>query len=160
PVSQNWGYDRGTPIDRWYIDRFMQQHRDDIRGRVLEVKGDEYVTRFDGGVERVDILDLYDTNPRATFIADLEHADVIPDATFDCFVVTQVVQYCLDMKAAVAQCARLLKPGGVLLLTVPGLNKTEDGYELYRFTDTGCRQLVESAFGEGNVELSSHGNSR
>jgi SAM-dependent methyltransferase len=159
PVSSNWGYDRGTPIDRWYIDRFLEQHRDDIHGRVLEVKDDQYVARFGDGLERVDILDLDPTNARATFVADLEFADVIPDATFDCIVLTQVLQYCLDMKAAAAQCARILKPRGILLLTVPGVNKTEDEFELYRFTEAGCRQIVESAFGEGNVETASHGNS-
>ena len=156
-MSRNWGYDRGTPIDRWYIDRFLEQHREDIHGRALEVKDDEYVTRFGDGLARVDILDLDATNTRATFVADLEFADVIPDATFDCFIVTQVLQYCLNMKAAVAQCARILKPGGVLLLTVPGVNKTEDEFELYRFTEAGCRRIVESAF--GNAEVSSHGNS-
>jgi SAM-dependent methyltransferase len=159
-VSNNWGYDRGTPIDRWYIDRFLGRHRDDIHGRALEVKGAEYVTRFGHDLEHIDILDFDATNERATFIADLETADVIPDATFDCVVITQVVQYCLDVKAALTHCARILKPDGVLLLTVPGINKVEDEYELFRFTQAGCRRAAEHAFGEGNVEIDFFGNSR
>jgi SAM-dependent methyltransferase len=158
PVSSSWGEDRGTPIARWYIERFLAEHREDIHGRVLEVKGDEYVTRFGHDIDRVDILDMYATNERATFVADLQHADVIPDATFDCFVLTQVLEYCLDAKVAAAHCARILKPGGVLLLTASGINKNANEFEVYRYTEAGLRQIVESAFGPGNVEIESHGN--
>ena len=38
PLSNDFGYDRGTPVDRYYIERFLAQHRSDVRGRVLEVK--------------------------------------------------------------------------------------------------------------------------
>jgi SAM-dependent methyltransferase len=159
PVSNSWGEDRGTPIARWYIDRFMAEHQGDIHGRVLEVKGDEYVTRFGHDIDRVDILDKYATNERATFVADLQDADVIPDATFDCFVLTQVLEYCLDPKAAAAQSARILKPGGVLLSTSSGINMNANEFEVYRYTEVGYRQVFESAFGEANVQIESHGNS-
>src|SRR5215211_4187641 len=46
PVSWAWGYDRGLPIDRWYIERFLEQNRADITGRVLEVKDTMYTDRF------------------------------------------------------------------------------------------------------------------
>src|SRR5215216_119227 len=50
PISEQWGYDRGTPVDRWYIERFLQEHRADITGRVLEVKDSGYTDRFGLGV--------------------------------------------------------------------------------------------------------------
>jgi hypothetical protein len=34
PISRAFGYDRGTPIDRYYLDRFLDEHNGDIRGRV------------------------------------------------------------------------------------------------------------------------------
>lgn len=37
PVSRTFGFDRGKPVDRWYIERFLAAHADDVRGRVLEV---------------------------------------------------------------------------------------------------------------------------
>src|SRR5829696_9316780 len=46
PLSRRWGADRGTPIDRWYIERFLEAHRGDIHGRVLEVKDAGYARRF------------------------------------------------------------------------------------------------------------------
>ncbi len=31
------GYGRGTAIDQYYSGHFLKEHRDDMRGRVLEV---------------------------------------------------------------------------------------------------------------------------
>jgi hypothetical protein len=45
PINANWGYERGTPIDRYYIDQFLQEHASDIRGRVLEVANNEYTRK-------------------------------------------------------------------------------------------------------------------
>jgi hypothetical protein len=41
PVSREFGYDRGLPIDRYYIERFLEAHRWDIYGRTLEIGDDE-----------------------------------------------------------------------------------------------------------------------
>ena len=38
PLSRDWGWDRGTPIDRYYIARFLEANGKDISGRVLEIK--------------------------------------------------------------------------------------------------------------------------
>ncbi|MEJ7787734.1 MAG: hypothetical protein WKF96_23275, partial [Solirubrobacteraceae bacterium] len=46
PISSAWGFDRGLPVDRWYIERFLGQHRADVTGRVLEVKDSGYTDRF------------------------------------------------------------------------------------------------------------------
>ncbi|WP_148083657.1 hypothetical protein [Micromonospora sp. Llam0] len=39
PVSDCYGYDRGTPVDRIYIDAFLAHHRTLIHGDAAEVKG-------------------------------------------------------------------------------------------------------------------------
>jgi hypothetical protein len=38
PVTDSWGFARGQPVDRVYIERFLSQHRGDICGHVLEVE--------------------------------------------------------------------------------------------------------------------------
>ncbi len=48
PLSQDWGFDRGKPIDRYYIERFLAGHSDDVRGRVLEIGSNDYTLRFGG----------------------------------------------------------------------------------------------------------------
>ena len=37
PLSDVWGFDRGTPVDRYYIECFLEGQRRDITGRILEV---------------------------------------------------------------------------------------------------------------------------
>src|SRR5262245_47647458 len=46
PVTGDWGYSRGQPIDRFYIEQFLSRHRHDIRGHVLEIGDDSYTRRF------------------------------------------------------------------------------------------------------------------
>jgi hypothetical protein len=38
PYSHGFGYDRGQPLDRSYIERFLGRHAVDVRGEVMEVK--------------------------------------------------------------------------------------------------------------------------
>ena len=48
PVSRSFGFDRGTPVDRRYIEQFLARHAAAIRGDVLEVGDDGYTRRFGG----------------------------------------------------------------------------------------------------------------
>jgi len=100
PISDRWGLDRGTPIDRYFIEAFLARSSDRIRGRVLEVGDSRYADRFGADIDRLEILDIRADNPRATIVADLVAADAIPDASFDCLIVTQVLQYVSDPSAS------------------------------------------------------------
>ena len=123
PIDPNWGFERGTPIDRVYVEEFVGGHAADIRGRVLEIAAPDYTTRFGRGVERSDILMATEGNPQATIVGDLTDAPHIPSDTFDCAIVTQTLQFVYDVRAALATLHRILAPGGVLLATVPGITK-------------------------------------
>lgn len=163
PIDPNWGFERGMPIDRVYVERFVGGHAADIRGRVLEIAAPDYTTRFGTGVERVDVLMAREGNPEATVVADLTDAPQIPDDTFDCAIVTQTLQFVWDTPAALATLHRVLAPGGVLLATVPGITKIsppedEEFGEWWHFTARSARRLAEQAFGEGRVEVEAFGN--
>jgi SAM-dependent methyltransferase len=162
PVSEHWGWDRGTPVDRYYIARFFELHAADVRGRVLEIKDTRYVSQYGRGVTRADVLDLDPSNPEATIVADLAVGDGIPADTFHCFVLTQTLQYVYDIHAAVTQCHRLLAPGGVLLVTVPAVSRIvhDDGidWDYWRFTSASCRRLFGDVFGPDHVDVRTWGN--
>ena len=161
PLSYDWGFDRGTPVDRYYIEHFLAAHRDDIRGRVLEVAEDSYTRHFGSGVERADVLDLNSSNAQATLIADLAHADSIPSDSFDCFILTQTLHCVYDFQRALGQAQRLLRPGGVLLASMPVVSRlcTESNLEDYwRFTPTCCSRFFGEIFGGDNVQVISYGN--
>lgn len=160
PLSDHWGRERGQPIDRWYIDRFLAAHAGAIRGRVLEVRDPGYVERFGRDVERVDILDLDPTNPRATIVADLAIAGSLPGAVFDALVVTQVLQYVRDVPTALANLHDALVPGGVLLLTVPAIGRigrSDLEIDRWRFTPAGLEGLLRDAF-DPEISVEASGN--
>jgi SAM-dependent methyltransferase len=162
PLSSEWGFDRGTPIDRYYIEHFLERHATDIRGRVLEVKSSDYTRRFGRGVVREEVLDISTDNPLATLVADLSKPDQFPEGQFDCFVLTQTMQFIYEVHAVVESVHRLLAPGGVLLATVPSTSRIAPRYgpttEFWRFTAASCARLFGEVFGERNVEVRTHGN--
>jgi SAM-dependent methyltransferase len=161
PVSEHYGRDRGTPIDRYYIDRFLAGERGVIKGTVLEVLNREYTDRFGDGVEHSDVLDIDPANADATILADLAAADVIPADRFDCFVLTQTLQYVYDLEAAVGHVHRILRPGGTVLCTVPAVSRIDRralDSEYWRLTAAACQRLFGDAFAGGEVAVRAQGN--
>jgi SAM-dependent methyltransferase len=164
PIDPHWGGRRGQIVDRFYIERFLAEHAPDIRGHVLEFGDDAYTRRFGGQrVDKIDLLDLTRNNPRATIVADLANAGHVPSDTFDCIVCTQVLLLVYDLRAAVRTLHRILKPGGVLLLTAPGIQKIsrgdmEIGGEYWRFTTLSLRRLFGEVFPPEMVETKASGN--
>lgn len=160
PLSAGWGYDRGTPVDRWYIEDFLERHRDDVTGRVLEVKDSGYTRRFGRGVTQAAVLDVDPDNPSATVVADLGRPGSLPEAAFECLVVTQTLQYVLDVPAALANAHRALAPGGVLLATVPAVSPVTAPplTDYWRFTAGAMARLLEDSFGPGAATVQARGN--
>ena len=160
PLSAEWGFDRGLPIDRYYIEHYLSAHAADVRGQVLEIDTDTYTRAFGGDrVERAHVLRLQ-PGPGATIVADLAAGDEIPSDAFDCVILTQTLQLIFDVNSALATVHRILKPGGILLLTVPGLSKTRDGswHFQWLFTSASLRRSLEAVFGSSQVEVEAVGN--
>ena len=165
PVSPVFALDRGLAIDRYYIAHFLRKHRADIRGRCLEFGDATYLNQFgDGRVTAIDVLHVKEGNPEATIVADLTAADHVPSDTFDCIIFTQVVQMIYDMKAAMRTVHRILKPGGVLLMTSHGISKIgrrleRDGWgEYWRLTAQSAELLLAETFPGARVEIGTYGN--
>lgn len=164
PISRSWGGDRGLPVDRYYIEQFLGRWSADIRRRVLEIGDNEYTLRFGGDrVERSDILHAAPGNPKATYVDDLASGVTLPDAAFDCVVCTQTLHLIPDLAGSLHTLHRILKPGGVLLATVPGISqiyRDEEGRwgDYWRLTDRSAGWLTERSFGRGNVEVEVYGN--
>ena len=163
PLSRCFGFDRGTPIDRYYIEGFLQRNAADVQGRVLEVMNDVYTRRFGGNrVTRNDVLDIDSTNAAATIVADLADGEGIPSDAFDCIILTQVLQLIYDAPAAIDTIYRALRPGGVLLMTVPGITQMtyrELGHTwFWSFSEASARRLLNASFPAEAVSIEKHGN--
>jgi hypothetical protein len=164
PVSRTFGFERGKPVDRWYIERFLAEHAADVRGRVLEVAESTYTGWYGGDeVTASDVLFAAEGNPDATVIGDLATGAGIAEAAYDCFICTQTLQVIYDIRAAVAGTRRLLAPGGVLLATLPGISQisredNRDWGDWWRFTARSAQRLFAEAYGEEHVHVRQHGN--
>jgi len=163
PISASFGYERGLPVDRYYIERFLGVHSGDIRGEVLEVGDDGYTRRFGGNrVARTNVLHVSEGNPRATIVADLSRAGDIPSGRFDCIILTQTLHLIYELRPVLQTLFRILKPGGVLLATVPGITQiscdewAQSWY--WSFTRLSMRRLAEESFPSTCVEVEAYGN--
>ena len=163
PMSRDFGFDRGQPIDRYYIEQFLDRTRMTYNGRVLEIGDDTYTSTFGGNrVSVSDVMHVDDSNPAATIVGDLAHADHIPSDTFDCIILTQTLHLIYDVPAAIRTLHRILKPGGVLLATFPGVSQIardrwgETWY--WGFTTLSARRLFEESFPAGTIHVESRGN--
>ncbi len=163
PLSVVSGNERGTPVHRYYIDRFFGEFRADVRGRVLEFQNDQYASRFGGpNIQKLDILHKEGSghSKHATIIADLSRPNNIPSGYYDCIICTRVLHIVKDLPAILSEIRRILRPGGVLLAAVPMTDMIEPWWhELWRFTPEGFAGLVGGTFGSENVQVRAYGNS-
>jgi SAM-dependent methyltransferase len=113
-------------------------------------------------VTQQDVLHVDATSPEATIVGDLSDASVLPSATFDCILLTQTLHLIFDLQRAAQQLHRALKPGGVLLLTVPGITPVDrgewGGRWCWSFTSVSAEQLFASVFGAEQVTVDVQGN--
>lgn len=165
PVDADFGWRRGAVIDRYYIDKFLAKHSADIRGRVLEMGDSKYTVKFGGDrVTRAEALSYTEGNPKATIVGDLTKADNLASDSFDCIILTQTLQMIYDFHTAIANVHRILKPGGVLLMTTHGTSKmcrflgVDQWGEYWRFTGQACQFLFEKQFSPGPVSVETYGN--
>lgn len=163
PIDDDFGHGRGTAIDRFYIEAFLDANKADIAGRVLEVGDDAYSRRFGGErVLRQDVLHVHPGSPRATIVGDLSAPGVLPPDSFDSIVLTQTLHLIYDVRGAIAALHDALRPGGVLLLTVPGISQIDRhewaGSWYWALTPLAASRLFADAFGAGAVRVEGHGN--
>ena len=164
PIDAEFGFRWGQPIDRYYIEQFLQQYASDIHGTVLEVADDGYTKRLGGKrVSRSDVLHYTKDNPQATIVADLTDAPQIPSNTFDCIILTQTLQFIYDLRAAAKTLHRILKPGGTLLVTCHGTSQIsqydmQHWGEYWRLTSLSARKLFTEVFPEPSVTVQAYGN--
>ncbi|HEC28467.1 MAG TPA: methyltransferase domain-containing protein [Gammaproteobacteria bacterium] len=164
PISPIFALDRGFPIERYYIEDFLGKYSEDVKGRALELGDDFYICKF--GKDKVTQTDIlsYVEAPGVTIVADLTRAGHIPSDSFDCIIFTQSLQMIYDMNAALHTLHRILKPGGVLLLTSHGTSKIgrhlgrDDWGEYWHLTSQSLSRLMGESFPGADISIASYGN--
>jgi len=163
PVSSVFGLERGSPIDRYYIEKFLKENDRYIKGNVLEIAESIYSKKFGKNIETFEVLHYDNDNPKATIIGDLTKTDTLPNNKIDCFICTQTFQFIYNFKDAIHGSHHLLKENGVLLATFAGISQISR-YDMdrwgdyWRFTTLSATKAFEEIFGSGNVKVDYYGN--
>lgn len=160
PISMKFGFDRGLPIDRYYIEQFLEHSTQYIQGVCLEVHDDAYLKRYGNNrVTKTDILDIDTTNHLATVYGDLQQLNNIPENSYDCLIITQTFGLIPDVRSAVRECWRILKPGGTILASFSMAGPLrEQEPKHWHFTPLSVKTMFEEVFPQEKVTVSSYGN--
>jgi SAM-dependent methyltransferase len=164
PISRFWGTDRGTPIDRYYIEKFLENNASFIKGVVLEIGDNTYTLKYGKSkVEQSDVLHVAENKPNVTIIGDLTDAGHIPSDLFDCIIITQTLQYIFNLQEVIKTIYRILKPGGSVLVTVPGISQIcrydmDRWGEYWRFTSKSIKKIFEACFDSRTISIYTYGN--
>jgi len=165
PISRQFGMDRGTPIDRIYIEQFISMYKQDIRGVICEIAEDTYSKKF-GDFEKItkfEVLHYNNDNTKATIVGDLSEIDKLPAGQIDCFILTQTLNFIEDIQLAIKGIHSMLAKNGTALITVAGLCQISR-YDMdrwgdyWRFTDLSLQRSLAKIFGDENVTIETFGN--
>lgn len=165
PLSYNYGFSRGKghSIARYYIDSFVKEHIEDIKGSVMEIGDSRYTMLGGNAVKKRQILVLEGETEGDYVKGNLETGEGIQNGSIDCFILTNVFSCLFDVKKAVYYVGKCLKNGGSAIITVPGIailsRTTNELYgQFWRFTPLGIRKLLEENIPEANISIMEYGN--
>ncbi|MGD9703654.1 MAG: methyltransferase domain-containing protein [Acidimicrobiia bacterium] len=145
PYSDSYGFERGTAIDRYYIERFLAARTHLFRGRGLEVDNPSYLNEFGGErMTSTEVVDINPQNPQATLVADLTDVGSLPAESYDIIVLTQVLHYVPQPERIVQNVVQAVAPGGWILATAPCAGRTltpAEGIDHWRATPASMEAL-------------------
>lgn len=162
PASRSFGFDRGTPIDRVYIESFLSEHADAITGDILEIGDNQYTQKFGKHIKRSVVL-AGSVPDAECYSGDLTNVQSLATlGRFDCVIATQVLNFIFELDAAMHGIKSLLKENGVVLVTLAGLAPVsrydaERWGDYWRFSDMSAKKLFEKHF-ESGVDITCFGN--
>ncbi len=152
------GYSPVPTPARYYIDLFLERYQSEIRGSCVEFVPPYYKERYISRKE-IQSYDVWDVQQGAgaTIVGDLQAAPQLDSNLFDCIILTHVLCNIAKPWLAVEEILRLLKPGGVVLCTVPMVLQGHAPHpqDYWRFTPDTMKILFEKF---SKLEVHSFGN--
>lgn len=159
PISRKFGFDRGTPIDRYYIESFIKENAPYIKGVCLEIHDNYYTKKYGKNVTTEDVLDIDTTNWQATTYGDLRNLKAIKSNTYDCLIITQTFGVIDDYQAAVSECYRILKPGGSIIGSATSIGAISNLQMTYwRFAVPSIKYVFGKCFDLNKLTIKTYGN--
>ena len=147
PFCPNYGYSRGTPIDRYYLEKFIAQIRDQVAGDTLEVGGRRENQKLYGFNNARSYMTMdVEPHPEVAIVADVHNADAFKTGSFDTVVILNVLEHCENPSLAVANLHRWLRNGGRVFCMVPNAQRVHGAPNDFWRPLPGAIELLFSSF--------------
>lgn len=161
PVSRKFGEEFGKPIDRFYIEKFLDTNRSLIFGDVMEIADSTYTNKYGHDVKCSYVLHV--EGKGNSIKGNLSTGEGITENLVDCLICTQTIQFIYDLESVAKNIYRLLKPNGNALITCSSISQIAlGGYrrwgDYWRFTPLSLKLLFSNVFGEEKVKVDYYGN--
>lgn len=120
PICQAFGLTRGTPVDRYYLGKFIQEVETQISGNILEIGG----TPKDKDFYQVNPGNYYrilniEAGPGVDIVGDVHDPSLVEPESLDSVIIFNVLEHCYEPWIAVENIYKWLKPGGKCFAMVP-----------------------------------------
>lgn len=163
PISRMFGSERGKAVDRYYIEDFLENNAKHIQGVVMEVANNNYTKKYGKGKVEKSIVSHVKGWGRDAIKCNFETGEGVVEKSIDCLICTQTLQYIFDLNSAIKNIYRMLKPGGIALITVPGIKPLceyddEQWGEYWSFTLKSVQKLCSIVCSEDCYEVTTYGN--
>lgn len=163
PASLIFGFDRGTPVDRYYLNSYLKIKSQYIVGSVAEIGDNDLSLKYGNKDIKSTVLVYGKAMGNNQISCDLTRHETLPTEEFDTFICTQTLNFVYDFEKALEGIVKTIKPGGSLLLSVAGLSQISE-YDMnrwgdyWRFTSLTVEKLLSKYFKKDSFEVVSFGN--
>lgn len=155
--------DRGTPIDRFYIEKFVKSKRKYISGNIYEIGDDFYSKKYAQPHSKFTVLTYKENEPFAKHNINFNKKNSHLYNTADCLIVVQTLNFLYNTKNAISEIRNILKYDGCAIITVSSITPVslydyKRWGDFWRFTDMALRELLLEFFSIEEIEIRSFGN--
>jgi len=139
--------------DRFLLEEFVAKNAKQLSGVLLDVGGQDG-KRYRGYFKHADkyvVLDP-DESCEPDIVASAEKMP-LEDESIDSVLCMEMLMYVEDVPTAISEIARVLKPGGMLLMSSSFLGSLcHEPYDYWRFTPFSLKNLLQPYFEDIRIE--------
>jgi len=156
PACLDFGFSRGTPLDRYYLNKFVAESRDLVVGSVLEIGGQKGSHELYGFKNATSYVTMSIDSSDADITTDAHDASAALPESYDSIIIFNVLEHCRRPWVIASNIYSWLKPGGRVFVMIPNMQRIHEGPgDYWRILPEGLRSI----FNQFNVEkLVTYGN--